>query len=183
MTLGLAIVAALEGSHDVKTSSSGLSWGADLAVGGLALLLAVALATRADERLKEHRRSRAPAKPASDPPRAPLTQRILARGSVPIVFAAGLAINVPGAAYLIALKDIAAGHHSTGAVVLQVALFNAIMFLLAEIPLLGLLLAPERTDELVTGLDRWLSLNSRRIAVGLSGLLGVFLIARGVANA
>ena len=54
--LGLAVVAALEGSHQVKKSTSGLSWGADLAVGGLALLLAVALAMRADERVRRHRR-------------------------------------------------------------------------------------------------------------------------------
>ena len=48
--------------------------------------------------------------------------------------------------YLIALKDIAAGHHSTGLDVFQVLVFNVIMFLLAEISLLGLILAPERTD-------------------------------------
>ena len=48
--LGLGIVAALKASHTLHTSRSALSWGADLAIGGLALLLAVALATRADQR-------------------------------------------------------------------------------------------------------------------------------------
>src|SRR5213079_1428808 len=46
--LGLAIVAALQGSHTIKTNRSTLSWGADLAIGGLALLVAVGLATRTD---------------------------------------------------------------------------------------------------------------------------------------
>ena len=61
--LGLAIVAALKGSRAVPSSSSGLSWVTDLAVGGLALLLAVALALRADARYRERRRARHPAKP------------------------------------------------------------------------------------------------------------------------
>ena len=57
------------------------------------------------------------------------------------------------------------------------------MFLLAEIPLLGLLLAPEGTDRVVKRVNRWFGLNSRRIAVVVSGTLGVFLIARGTAHA
>src|SRR3954451_364779 len=52
--LGLVVVFALEGA--VSSQSSVLSWGADLAVGGLALLLAVALSVRADERVRERRR-------------------------------------------------------------------------------------------------------------------------------
>jgi Sap, sulfolipid-1-addressing protein len=179
--LGLAIIAALKGSGQLDSSSSGLSWRTDLVVGGLALLVAVALATRADKRLRERRKGKRPPKEEHDD-RDPWSQRILSRGSVPIVFIAGLAINVPGAAYLVALKDIAAGHHSTGTDVLLVVVFNAIMFMLAEIPLFGLLFAPERTDELVRRMDHWLSANGRRIAIGLSAVLGVFLIVRGIAN-
>jgi hypothetical protein len=179
--LGLAIVAALKASHTLQTSKSGLSWGADLAIGGLALLLAVALATRADQRLQDRRRSRrSPQDGAGE--HEPWSERILARGSVPIVFAAGIAINVPGASYLIALKDIAAGHHSTGLDIFQVLIFNLIMFLLAELPLLGLILAPERTDALVARTDHWFSENGRRIAMVVATLLGLFLIARGIAH-
>src|SRR5207247_5825033 len=176
--LGLGIVLVLQGS--VHDSDARLSWGADLAVGGLALLLAVALATRADQRVTERRkgRHRVEEKPNG---RDPWSQRILARGSVPIVFAAGLAINVPGAAYLIGLKDIAAGHHSVAGDVLLIVSFNLIMFLLAELPWLGLMLAPERTDELVGRMNQWLSANGRRIAIVLSAAFGAFLIARGIA--
>ena len=110
--LGIAIVKALEGSKAVTSQSSTLSWGADLAIGGLVLLLAVALATRTDERFRERRRRRREAagkvKPSSDDDKKePWSARILSRGSTPIVFVAGLAVNVPGAAYLIGLKDIA----------------------------------------------------------------------------
>src|SRR3954465_15856732 len=66
--LGLGIIAALQGSNAGSSSSSGVSWVTDLAVGGLALLLAVALATRADARFKERRRGKQPG-PAPAPPR------------------------------------------------------------------------------------------------------------------
>jgi hypothetical protein len=180
--LGLGIIAALKGSGQLHNSKSGMSVAADLAIGGLALLLAVALATRADERVQERRKSkRAPEKEPDN--RDPWSQRILSRGSVPIVFAAGLAVNVPGAAYLIALKDIAAGHYPVASDVALVLGFNLIMFMLAEIPWLGLMLAPERTEVLVQRMDHWLSANGRRIAIVFSSVLGVFLIARGIAHA
>lgn len=178
--LGLVIVLSLEGS--VHSSRSALSWEADLAVGGLALLLAVALATGADQRFSERRKAKHPPREKADG-REPWSQRILSRGSVPIVFAAGLVINLPGAAYLIGLKDIAAGDHSVAGEIVLIVSFNLIMFLLAEIPLLGLLLAPERTEELVGRTDHWLSANGRRIAMVMSALLGAFLIARGLAHA
>jgi hypothetical protein len=178
--LGLVIVNRLDASQTLDTSKSTLSWTADLAVGGLALLLAVALATRVDERLRSRRRARRPARPKDG--REPWSERILARGSVPIVFAAGLAINLPGASYLIALKDIAAGHHPGGVILFQVVLFNLIMFALAEIPWLGLVLAPDRTNALVARMDRMLSANGRRIAIVVCALFGVFLIVRGIAH-
>jgi Sap, sulfolipid-1-addressing protein len=181
--VGLAIVLALGGSSSLS-SSSGLSWGADLAVGGLALLVAVTLATRADERMRARRRRKRPARPPdAEQKRDPWSQRILARGSVPIVFVAALAINLPGAAYLIALKDIAAAHHSTAGDVALILLFNAIMFALAEIPLLGLVFARERTEGYVRRMDRWVSGHGREIAIGLSAVLGVFLVVRGIVHA
>ena len=182
--LGLAIIAALKGSSAVDSSSSGVSWVTDLAVGGLALLLAVALATEADARFKERRRAKHPGKPVDpdEDKKEPMSQRILARGSVPVVFVAALAINLPGAAYIVGLKDIAAAHHSTGTDILLVVAFNLIMFMLAEIPLLGLIFAPEATVERVHRVNGWFSANGRRIAVLLCGVLGCFLIARGIVN-
>ena len=186
--LGIGIVKALESSKAVTSQSSGLSWGADLAVGGLVLLLAVALATRSDERVRERRRRRREAagkvKPASDDDdkKEPWSARILARGSAPIVFVAGLVVNVPGAAYLVGLKDIAAGKYSTGEEIALIVGFNLIMFLLAEVPLAGLLIAPERTDAMVKRFNAWLSSHSRQVAIALCAFLGVFLIIRGIVN-
>jgi hypothetical protein len=178
--LGLVIVFALGGA--VHGNRSSLSWGADLTIGGLALLLAVGLATGLDQRFRERRKAKRPQKEKPQE-REPWSQRILSRGSVPIVFAAALVINVPGAAYLIALKDIAAAHKSTGTSVVLIVTFNLIMFAFAEIPWLGLMLAPQRTQQLVGRTDHWLSAQSRRIAMLVSAALGVFLIVRGILHA
>lgn len=187
--LGLAIVLVLDGSNAVRSQQSLLSWTGDLAIGGLALLAAAALATHQDERLAERRRrrqrggaTRPPVEPLA-PQGEPWSQRILTRGSVPLVFLAALLVNVPGAAYLVALKDIAAGNHPVATDVALILTFNVIMFLLAEIPLVGLLLAPERTGALVERTHRWLRDHSRQLAVAVCLTLGVYLVARGVANA
>lgn len=189
--LGCLIVFALDGSNAVDNEQSLLSWTADLAIGGLALLAAVALATHQDERMRARRRARRARHGRGEPAREeeaaekrePWSQRILARGSVPIVFVAALFVNVPGAAYLVALKDIAAGNHSTATAVGLIVLFNLIMFLLAEIPLVGLLVAPERTGVLVAGMNRWLNEHSRQLAIGICATLGAFLVVRGLVNA
>jgi hypothetical protein len=187
--LGIAIVEVLGGTDLVESQSSLLSWTGDLVIGGLILLLAVALSVHADERWRARRHARrtaAAAPPAPEPDEAgtePWTQRLLARGSVPVVFVAALFVNVPGAAYLIALKDIAAGGHSTETEIALIVLFNVIMFLLAEIPLAGLLLAPDRTGAFVDRMNRWLREHSRQLAIFICVTFGVYLIVRGIANA
>jgi hypothetical protein len=117
ISIGLGLVLERPGALD--NSRSGLSWTTDLAVGGLALLVAAALATRALPPDAEPRID--PLRPIPTPWREPWTQRLLARGSVPVVFIAALAINLPGAACLVALKAIAAGHHPTGIAILLIA--------------------------------------------------------------
>ncbi|MFL5837949.1 MAG: GAP family protein [Solirubrobacteraceae bacterium] len=56
------------------------------------------------------------------------------------------------------------------------------MFALAEVPLLGLLLAPDHTDALVARMNAWITRNGRLIAIVLCVVLGVFLIVRGLVN-
>jgi hypothetical protein len=176
--VGLALVFALHGAF--HHGNNALSSGMDLTVGGLALLLAVALATRADARFAERRRSRRSA-PTDVSARKgePIMQRLLARESTPLVVLASLALNLPGAAYLVALKDISAAHYKTGTTIALVVVFNLIMFLLAEIPLAGLFLNPAGTEEAVLRVSRWFSAHGRQIAIVLCLILAVFLIVRG----
>jgi hypothetical protein len=179
--VGLALVFALEGAFHKGNHT--LSPSVDLTVGGLALLLAVALATRADARFAERRKDK-----SSEPAQAaqqtgePVMQRLLARQSTPLVVLASLALNLPGAAYLVALKDTAAAHHSPVATILLVVGFNVIMFTLAEVPLVGLIFNPDGTERVVVEVNRWFSDNGRRIAIAVCLALSGFLIVRGIAN-
>lgn len=107
-------------------------------------------------------------------------QRILARESTPLVFLAAVVIKLPGASYLVALKDISAAHHRTGVTIALVVGFNLVMLLLAEVPLAGLIVDPARTEHAVLRLNAWFSRNGRRMAIGLRVILSAFLIVRGL---
>jgi hypothetical protein len=181
---GVGIVLLIHGSGAVNHPGSGWSWGTDLAVGALALLLAVVLATRAGPRFKARRAARRRgAEPGPAEHGQPWPQRLLARGSVPIVVIASLVLNLPGAIYLVALKDIAAGRHSAAIDVALVVAFNLIMFLLAEIPWVGLMVAPERTERLVGRAMGFLGVHGTKIATGLCVIVGIHLIVRGTLRA
>jgi hypothetical protein len=179
--VGFALVFALHGAF--HHGNHALSSSIDLAVGGLALLLAVALATRADARFAERRRSsRSVPTDVSAQKGEPIMQRLLARESTPLVVLASLALNLPGAAYLVALKDISAAHYETGTTIALVVVFNLIMFVLAEIPLAGLFLNPASTEEAVRRVSRFFSAHGRQIAIVLCLILAVFLIVRGLVS-
>ena len=176
---GLGIVLLIHSSGAVSEKGSGWSWGTDLAVGVFALVLGAALGTHLPRRVRARRASGkrlAIADPAEK--REPFPHRLLARGSLPIVVFAAVILNLPGAVYLVALKDIAAGHHSAAVDVVLVIAFNLIMFSLAEIPWVGLIVAPERTERLVKRAMAFLGLHGNKIATGLCLVVGVHLIVR-----
>ena len=95
----------------------------------------------------------------------------------------GAAINLPGPFYLLALGDIATGDYSTAEQIGLVVLFNAIMFLLVEVPLVGYLVRPEQTAERVASFSSWLNANGLRVMGWLVGVVGVGLIVQGLAAA
>ena len=93
-----------------------------------------------------------------------------------------MALNLPGALYLVALKDIAAASYPAAESALLIIAYNLIMFALAEVPLVGYLVAPDATRDRVTRFNAWLGENGRLIAAVLCGLAGVLLILRGVVD-
>ena len=52
--------------------------------------------------------------------------------------------------------------------------------LLLELPLLGFVFAPERTEKAGTGFRAWMARRGRTVAVIGAAILGVWLTARGV---
>jgi Sap, sulfolipid-1-addressing protein len=95
----------------------------------------------------------------------------------------GAGINLPGPFYLLALGDIATGNYSTAGQLRLIILFNAIMFLLVEVPLVGYLARPDATAERVASFATWLNANGLRVMGWLVGAVGLGLIAEGLAAA
>jgi hypothetical protein len=178
IAIGIAIVSSLSGLAAFSGSSPAADPIVNFTVGGLALVVAYVLATDRDARLEERRRERKAARPARDP----WSQRVLSRGTAPIAFAVGVVLNLPGAFYLVALKDIAQGQQGTGRQLFAIVLFNVIMFALAEAPLLGYSFAPEATQARVEALNGWMARHARQIVVVVATTIGLYLVARGFAG-
>ena len=51
-----------------------------------------------------------------------------------VIFVVGMALNLPGALYLVALKEIAAADQSSAQDLFQLVIYNVIMFAWAETP-------------------------------------------------
>jgi hypothetical protein len=178
VAIGIAVVVSLNGSNLLSGSSPAADPIVNFTMGALALIVAYVLATDRDASLEQRRRERR----ASRPPRDPWSERVLSRGTTPIAFAVGVALNLPGAFYLVALKDIAQGQHGTGAQVFAIVLFNLIMFALAEVPLLGYSFAPDATRARVEALNAWMARHARQIVIAVAVLAGTYLIGRGIAG-
>jgi hypothetical protein len=54
------------------------------------------------------------------------------------------------------------------------------MFASVEIPLVCYLVAPARTVDTVQRLNVWLDRNTKRVAAGVLGAVGVYLVTRGI---
>lgn len=190
---GFAVVILLTGSNVVDTSTSSgreVGPGVDIVVGLLALGLLWGLLTKRLDRYAEpvrRRRAerkaakRAQAEAAGDA-RDPWSTRVLSSGSLKLAFLLGVALNLPGALYLVALKDISVASDGPGETALLIIAYNAIMFALAEVPLVGYLIEPEATRDRVNAFNGWLGANARIVAATLCGVAGVLLVLRGVVD-
>ena len=72
-----------------------------------------------------------------------------------------MVLNLPGPFYLFALADIVEGNYSTVEAIILVVIFNLIMFMLAELPLIGYLINPEQTQDRVERFSGWLENHGR----------------------
>ncbi len=155
-----------------------------IVVGLVGLFFAWLLASRRGRGLLEAWRSRhprkRPPKPKAEGPS--WVERRLDGATVAITFAVGAAINLPGPFYLVALGDIAGGPSPLEQVAL-ILLFNAIMFLLLEIPLVGYLIDPGWTERSVAATRAWLTVNRLRILGTFLAAISLGLIFQGIQTA
>lgn len=169
VSVGLVIVFALQGTSLVSGSSPPADPIVYLGAGAIALGLAVVV------------RKRPPAPPKDGDSKV---SQLLSRSQKAwIAFAAGLLIDlVPGAWYIVALKDIAQSGYSDSQIVAVVVAFCIIQYALIELPLLGFVFAPVRATDLSRRFSTWLSDNSRTVAVAILVIAGCYMIIRGIAT-
>jgi Sap, sulfolipid-1-addressing protein len=182
VTLGMVIVFALDGSSGAtSTTQSTLSPAADLALGGILVVVAYVIrpgrAAREEGRLADRRRRRAQAKKEKGPPK---WQQYLSRGSARDTFVVGVLLTLPGASYLIGLGDIADRDASTVATIAMVLGFNLIMLIALELPLISFTVAPEWTPDAIARFKAYFNRNSKKFAFRLAAGAGLLLIVRGV---
>jgi hypothetical protein len=181
MVVGYAIVTALREGNVVGGSHHAVGPGVNLAGGAIALLLVWFLASDWGRERRERVKARRQAREAKRE-RPPWSERVIRRGSVRLTFLVGMVLNLPGAMYLVALKDVAEAGIGTAETVGVLLAYNLIMFQWAEIPLVGYAVAPEQTQSLVTGMNRWLRAHAREVAIVICSLAAAFLITRGIAG-
>jgi hypothetical protein len=173
---GLVIVFSLHGSSVVKTSTHLLSPSGEIAIGAIALTVALAMATGHDSRVRGWREHR---KKAHASTTEPWSTRMLARGSAVITFAVGAAMSFPGVSYVNALDHIAALNPPTISILLLVAYFCVMQQILLEGALLASTFAPARTEDVIVRMKGWFVRHGRQLAmVGLFAV-GALLAARG----
>jgi hypothetical protein len=179
VTIGLVIVFATDGSE--STAQNTLSPSMDLALGGILLVVAFLIRPGREPketgRLAERRRRKEETKGDKAPP---LWQRKLSQGTARTTFVVGALLTLPGASYLIGLHKIADQDPSTAGAIGMVLLFNVIMLVLLELPLIGFIFAPDWTPRAVNRFKDWFSRNARRLGFRLALVFGVLLIVRGL---
>ena len=175
---GIGIAKWLEDSGTVTQSHPSTAPVLDIVAGAISLVMAWGIQSgriRGDyvRRVKEKRQSQRTGKPA-------FTERALGGGSVTMAVIAGVALNLPGIWYLCALSGIAQAQLSTATALLEIVLFNVIMFILIEVPLVAYLVNSDRATAMVTGLRDSARRDSRRIAIVVAAVIGVWLIVKGI---
>jgi hypothetical protein len=183
ITAGIVVLDAFNsGGTVIGNTSSSPNPGTSIVLGLAAFALAWMMVSQHGRALLDRPRARHP--PRRPKPAGPSwAERRLDRANAAVAFAIGAAINLPGPFYVLALGEIANGSYDAVASLGLILLFNAIMFTLLEVPLVGYLVRPERTTEQVARLSIWLNANGLRIMGALIGLVGVSLVVQGIAAA
>lgn len=181
---GIVVLNAFKrGDSFAGNSSSSPNPGTSIVLGLVAFLIGWLMATGRGRAFLDRWRRRHPRRRERKAEGPSWAERHLDKANVAVAFAIGAAINLPGPFYVLALGEIATGNYSRPAEFGLILLFNAIMFVLIEAPLIGYVVRPERTAEQVGELAIWLNRNGLRVMGALVAAVGLSLIVQGVAAA
>jgi Sap, sulfolipid-1-addressing protein len=174
ITLGIVILLTLNSSGAVSTVRHTLSPAADIALGALALVIALGLRSlaRHDRLDRPHRREREK--------KDPRWKKAMSKGSARTTFVIGAVLTLPGASYLAGLTSLYKLHYSTAVDILIIIGFNIVMLVLLEVPLACFVVAPEWTPGAIERAKAWIGERWPVLAARGLALIGLLLILKGV---
>ena len=178
--IGIVLLLHAAGTFDPKGSSANPIF--DIAIGLIILLSTAYFVSDRSERLRRRAREERAARKArraAKPHKPSRTAAMLAKGSVGAVAALGVAMHMPGLLYLVALTDIAHADLGTARALVVLLVFNVIMLLPIELPLVSFVAKPDWTQRKLERIDAYLKANERRLLVGGALLTGGYLIVTG----
>jgi len=193
LVVGGVIVFVLDDANIGKSSL--LPPEIEIAVGALALLVAVLVATGTVGRRHDRtaaRRSQGEKSSAIDGERSAMerlpgfeklpqrVQNALRSESPWVAWVLGVAVGMPTPYYLAAIAAILASGVGTDGQIGALLVFNVIAFAVAEIPLVSYTLAPEGTLATVAKLHRGVTAHKRAVIPALAGVVGVYLLVAGI---
>ncbi len=171
------------------TSSQRLGPSAYLAVGAIAVLVALLVATRRGRELLDrdapalHRGKRRPRPGSAAAARTRArAERALREGSVVVACLVGALLAVPGPFDLVALGRLTRSGYGVVAAAGVMLVFALIKFILIEIPIAGYAIDRERTAATVSRFSRWMQTNKLAAVGAILGLFGIALIGRGISG-
>ena len=94
--------------------------------------------------------------------------------------ALGLMVGTPSPMYLLALHSVSQGKPAVGVRVFDVILIAALVLLMAELPILTYLIAPERTHAALKSANEWFARNGRVIAAAAAAGAGCYFVVKGL---
>jgi hypothetical protein len=181
ISIDAALVFALKGSSFVEGPHPEADGWIDIVIGVLALLAALVLqlGTQGKGPKRFH------PKPKSNKPSRSeeWIEGLVERGAT-LSFVAGIAATIlPAPFAIIAMKNISELDITAAEAFALIVVFNLLMFILVEVPLVGFVVAPAWARRTATEFNTWLGQNVRRVAVYALVVVGAIELVRGLVAA
>jgi hypothetical protein len=178
ISIDSVIVFAFQGTSFVEGPRPTADGWVDITVGLLVLLAALVL--HRGTQGKGPRRFRPKPRPDKPSRSEEWIESLVERGAV-LSFVAGIVVTIlPAPFAIIAMKNISELDISYAQAFALIVVFNLTMFITAEVPLGGFLVAPEWARRTATGFNTWLGQNLRRVAVDVLAVVGAIELGRGL---
>lgn len=173
-----AIVFALQDTSFVEGPKPAADGWVDIVIGLLALLAALVLHLGTEG--KGPKRFQPRPKPEKPSRSQEWIEGLVERGAT-LSFVAGIVATIlPAPFALIAMKNISELDVTDAQAVALIVVFNLLMFIMVEVPLVGFLVAPDWARRTATGFNTWLGRNLRRVAIYALVIGGTVELARGL---